>query len=84
LWGPAPTRSESSPFFDNEGSNFHDYEASVWDVVTRQLIGKPLDHSSPVNSADFSPDGTRMITTSQDSTAGFGTWRAASRSGSRS
>ena len=33
------------------------------------LLGSPLQHEGPVNSAAFSPDGARVVTASDDKTA---------------
>ncbi|HUC85705.1 MAG TPA: tetratricopeptide repeat protein, partial [Candidatus Acidoferrales bacterium] len=40
-----------------------DYTARIWDAQNgKQLMG-PLQHTTPVNSAQFSPDGKRILTT---------------------
>ncbi len=69
-----------------------DKGARVWDVATGQAIGEPMRHEwirggSPkflpgsaghvVLSASFSPDGTRIVTASDDNTARV--WDAATR-----
>jgi WD40 repeat protein len=41
----------------------------VWDVRTGQPVGKYLHHESFVWFATFSPDGRRIVTTSDDATA---------------
>jgi WD40 repeat protein/tRNA A-37 threonylcarbamoyl transferase component Bud32 len=40
--------------------------ARVWDAVNGSALGEPLHH---VDSAQFSPDGTRLVTASSDDTA---------------
>ncbi len=44
-------------------------EARLWDAVTGQMMGAPMRHDDPVKRASFSPDGTRIVTASQDGTA---------------
>jgi WD40 repeat protein len=41
---------------------------SVWDVMTGEMLFTLPDQNAFVNSVAFSPDGTRMITTSDDQT----------------
>ena len=41
----------------------------MWDAATGAPIGEPLQHKAPVYSAAFSPDGTRVVTASDDNTA---------------
>jgi WD40 repeat protein len=44
--------------------------AQIWDASTGKPIGKPLrGHTLTINTAAFSPDGTRIVTTSADNTA---------------
>ncbi len=43
--------------------------ARIWDVATGQPSTDPLVHKATVNSARFSPDGTRVVTGSNDRTA---------------
>jgi hypothetical protein len=46
-----------------------DHPARLWDAQTGQLLGAPLQHRSRVKSAQFSPDGQRVVTASDDHTA---------------
>src|SRR5207249_3604363 len=39
-----------------------------WDAVTGQLLHTLRGHTDPVTSATFSPDGTRILTASDDRT----------------
>ena len=41
-------------------------QALLWDVATRQRLGNPMEHGAPVRSVAFSPDGTQILTTSND------------------
>ncbi len=50
-------------------------EARIWDAQTGRLIGEPMRHTNAITSADFSPDGTRVLTSSRDGTAQI--WNAA-------
>jgi WD40 repeat protein len=43
--------------------------ARIWDVGTGQPSTEPLVHKATVNTARFSPDGTRVVTGSNDKTA---------------
>ena len=44
--------------------------ARLWDTKTGKPLGKPLKgHEDAVTSAAFSPDGTRIVTASEDNTA---------------
>jgi WD40 repeat protein len=45
------------------------HTARVWDAATGKQMGVLLGHDEPVNSAAFSPDGSRIVTTSFDNTA---------------
>ena len=40
----------------------------VWDVRSRQVIGKMVGHSGAVRSIAFSPDGSRIVSASDDAT----------------
>jgi eukaryotic-like serine/threonine-protein kinase len=46
-----------------------DCSARVWDAQTGQPVTERLQHLGPVNSAQFSPDGRRILTASRDATA---------------
>jgi WD40 repeat protein len=48
----------------------------MWDASTGKPIGEPMKHELPVGSAQFSPDGRRVVTASWDMTARL--WDAAS------
>jgi WD40 repeat protein/ABC-type iron transport system FetAB ATPase subunit len=49
--------------------------AQFWDAVTFKSVGKPMRHSSGVRTARISPDGTRVVTASNDGSARL--WDAA-------
>jgi dipeptidyl aminopeptidase/acylaminoacyl peptidase len=40
-----------------------DWAARLWDALTGKAIGEPMKHEAPVTSAQFSPDGQRVVTT---------------------
>jgi WD40 repeat protein len=44
-------------------------EARIWDVASRRQVGPPLQHDDGVRYAEFSPDGTLLVTASEDATA---------------
>lgn len=44
-------------------------EAQVWDAVTGRPLCAAIRHESGVSSASFSPDGSRIVTASDDCTA---------------
>ncbi len=46
-----------------------DNTARVWDAATGQAVGQPMRHEDAVHSAQFSPDGQRVVTASEDETA---------------
>src|SRR5439155_2353246 len=50
--------------------------ARLWDAASGKPIGEPMKHEHGVSSAQFSPDGQRVVTASDDSTARL--WDAAS------
>jgi WD40 repeat protein len=43
--------------------------ARVWDAANGAAIGEPLQHDDAVESAEFSPDGKRVVTAFADKTA---------------
>lgn len=43
--------------------------AQLWNVLTGEALTPPLKHDNSVASGRFSPDGTRILTTSDDDTA---------------
>lgn len=45
-----------------------DVTARVWDVESGQPACAPLQHTAEVTSAEFSPDGSKIVTTSNDRT----------------
>lgn len=46
-----------------------DRTARVWDSTSGQLLATLQGHQAPVVSAAFSPDGSRVLTVSDDKTA---------------
>ena len=50
------------------------YEASVADLVSGKVVSGPMAHDHAIQNASFSPDGTRVVTSSWDKTA---VWDAA-------
>jgi WD40 repeat protein len=47
-----------------------DNTARVWDAETGESIGEPLTgHAQLASSAEFNPDGKRVVTASKDNTA---------------
>ena len=46
----------------------------MWDVKGRRLIGAPLGHEDAVTAVAFTPDGTRLVSGSEDNTIRF--WNA--------
>jgi hypothetical protein len=46
-----------------------DNTARLWDAASGKQIGEPMKHQGIVNSAQFSPDGQRVVTASEDNTA---------------
>ena len=46
-----------------------DKTARLWDALTGKTLGEPMLHQAGVSSAQFSPDGTRVVTASWDKTA---------------
>jgi hypothetical protein len=46
-----------------------DHTARIWDARTGECLTEPLRHEAPIQSAQFSPDGRRIVTASADHTA---------------
>ena len=47
----------------------------AWDLSSRQKLDWKIEHAGPIRSVEYSPDGTMILTASQDSTARL--WDAA-------
>ena len=43
-----------------------DKTARLWDAASGKPIGEPMKHEGAVTSAQFSPDGQRVVTASED------------------
>ena len=52
-----------------------DNTARLWDATNGKALGEPMRHGDKVTSAQFSPDGQRVVTVSYDKTARL--WDAA-------
>ncbi len=52
-----------------------DNTSKIWDAATGQLIADLKGHTQDVRSAQFSPDGKKIVTVSDDNTAKI--WDAA-------
>lgn len=62
----------SGSAFSPQGTNVvteFDNSAQVWDTASGKLVGKELKHEGLVNDAEFSQDGERVVTASDDGTA---------------
>ena len=46
-----------------------DRSVQVWNALTRQELGQPMQHNGYIYSAQFSPDGKSVVTASEDETA---------------
>ena len=57
------------------GDGQRDSTAKVWDVATGEEVHTLAGHAGTVTSAVFSPDGTLIVTASDDNTARCGTRR---------
>ena len=51
------------------GAKANQSAVRIWDVQTDKPLTEPMNHSGKVSSAQFSPDGKRIVTASDDQTA---------------
>ncbi|MBX3744939.1 MAG: tetratricopeptide repeat protein [Verrucomicrobiae bacterium] len=51
------------------GAGLDNSAGVVWDAITGDVLGKPLQHQGTLWSARYSPDGRRVVTASTDQTA---------------
>lgn len=63
VWGIAADRAEGRVVTAS-----FDRTARVWDLATGKPVSRPLRHDQGVSDADFSPDGTLVLTGSWDGT----------------
>jgi tetratricopeptide (TPR) repeat protein len=88
LWDAATGTPLGEPFgyddsvvaFSPDGTrllsaSINDPTARIWDASTGKPLGEPLEHENRILSGAFSPDGTRVLTGSEDNTARL--WDAA-------
>ncbi len=85
LWHTASVVAEFSPDGQRIVTASRDGTAQIWDATGKPLgdilpnesmpLGEPLRHEDFVNSAQFSPDGKRIVTACEDGTAQV--WEAA-------
>jgi WD40 repeat protein len=64
--------TDTVPEFSRDGTRLltkSEKSAQVWDVKSGKPIGQRLTHEDFLMSVHFSPDGTRVVTASQDKTA---------------
>ena len=47
----------------------YDKTARVWDAATGKALSEPMKHDDAIRSAQFSPDGQRVVTASKHKTA---------------
>jgi WD40 repeat protein len=70
---------------DNSSGNISDnlrstdYTARVWEAATGKSIAELKGHTALVRSAQFSPDGQRVVTSSYDHTASFPNYESTAR-----
>ena len=65
----ASSIQRSSARWSTGGDCLDDGTARVWDAATGKALSEPMKHDDQVYSAQFSADGQRVVTASQDQTA---------------
>jgi WD40 repeat protein len=50
-----------------------DRTARLWNARTGEALGEPMRHQGAVRSADYSADGRRIVTASEDARPACGT-----------
>jgi WD40 repeat protein len=64
-----PWETSMSHIFISHSSRDTEQAARVWEAETGRLLATLAGHTARVNAAAFLPDGTLIVTASQDSTA---------------